>query len=339
MKKFIQLFIFVLIAFCAQAQDPHFSQFFASPLTLNPAFTGKFNGNWRLTANTKKQWGGIDNAYQTTSASFDLPLLKKSIPENDVLGVGISGLTDASAAGALKLNYGSISLSYHKALDEDGYNTIGAGFQGTYASLGLDITKLTFEDELRQTGFQQGTSGEYLGINPLTGKNINYLDMNAGVLYSGSSNGENNYYLGFSLYHINRPNVSFKNKDWFLTSRTTIHGGGSFPISDILDLNVSFIQQFQNKATETVLGGALAILANGDPENPTNLYLGSWMRLGDAIIPYLGLEVGGLRVGASYDATNSALKTVSQLNKNSFEFSIIYTKKPVEVTGIPCPRF
>ena len=27
------------------AQDPHFSQFFSSPMTLNPAFTGKFNGH------------------------------------------------------------------------------------------------------------------------------------------------------------------------------------------------------------------------------------------------------------------------------------------------------
>jgi type IX secretion system PorP/SprF family membrane protein len=308
---------------------------------LNPAFTGKFNGTWRLASNFKNQWGGIlDNAdsYKTQSVSFDLPLLKKSIPENDVLGVGLSGLSDQSGGGALKLNYGSVSLSYHKALDEDGYNTIGAGFQGTYSSIGLDVSKLTFEDELQQTGFQQGTSGEYLGANPLTGRNINYFDVNAGILYSGSSNGENNYYLGFSLYHINRPSLSFKNKDWFLTTRSTVHGGGSFPISDILDLNVSFIQQFQNKATETILGGALAILANGDPENPTNLHIGTWMRLNDAIIPYLGLEVGGLRIGASYDATNSALKTAST-NVSSYEFSLIYTKRPVEIKGIPCPRF
>ncbi len=336
MRKFIQLIILVLTAFAVQAQDPHFSQFFASPLTLNPAFTGKFNGNWRLAVNHRNQWASIYNAYNTTSASFDLPIQQKSIPENDVLGVGISGLTDASGNNALKLSYGSVSLSYHKSLDEDGYNTIGAGFQGTYSSMLLDFSKLTFEDQLTQTGFTN-PSGEFLGVNPIQ-KNRSYLDINAGVMYSGSSNGENNYYLGFSLYHINRPVVNFKEKDWYLTSRSTVHGGGSFPISDILDLNVSFIQQFQNKATETVLGGALAILANGDPENPTNLFLGSWIRLGDAIIPYMGLEVGGLRFGASYDATNSALKTAAS-NVNSYEFSIIYTKKPIEIKGIPCPRF
>ncbi|HOA38555.1 MAG TPA: type IX secretion system membrane protein PorP/SprF, partial [Flavihumibacter sp.] len=34
-----------------KAQDPHFSQFFASPLTLNPAYTGKFNGTVRVSGN------------------------------------------------------------------------------------------------------------------------------------------------------------------------------------------------------------------------------------------------------------------------------------------------
>ena len=138
------VFIFALMLTTAvRAQDPHFSQFFASPLTLNPAFTGKFDGEWRLAANHRDQWPSIPKAYVTTSASFDFPILKSRIPENDVFGIGLSGVTDASANSALKLNYGSLSLSYHKALDENGYNTIGAGFQGTYSSMVLDISKLS----------------------------------------------------------------------------------------------------------------------------------------------------------------------------------------------------
>lgn len=223
MSKYLFIIFTLFFSLALKAQDPHFSQFFASPLTLNPAFTGKFDGQWRLAANHRDQWPSIPKAYVTTSASVDFPILKKKIPEGDVFGVGISGLTDASANNALKLNYGSVSLSYHKALDENGYNTIGAGFQGTYSSMALDITKLTFEDELQQNGFAQGTSSEYLGANPLTGRNQNYFEMNAGLLYSGSSNGENNYYLGASMYHINRPKVGFKDKNWYLTGRLTVH--------------------------------------------------------------------------------------------------------------------
>ena len=39
----------------ASAQDPHFSQFFSSPLTLNPAFTGKFFGTYRVAGNYRNQ--------------------------------------------------------------------------------------------------------------------------------------------------------------------------------------------------------------------------------------------------------------------------------------------
>ena len=334
MRKYLVLVFAVLLTTVANAQDPHFSQFFASPLTLNPAFTGKFDGQWRLAANHRDQWPSIPKAYVTTSLSVDFPILKNKIAENDVFGVGLSGVSDASANSALKLNYGSVSMSYHKALDENGYNTIGAGFQATYSSLALDLKKLTFADELRQNGFAQGTTAEVFN----NGNNQNYFDLNAGLLFSGSSNGENNYYLGASMYHINRPKVSFKDDNWLLSGRVTVHGGGSFPVSEVVALNVSAIYQAQNKASETVLGGAFALNANGDKVNPTNVYIGSWMRLNDAIIPYLGLEFSGLRIGASYDINISSLKAATG-NRGGSEISIIYIKRKQESRGLPCPRF
>lgn len=335
------LFILLTIVFASSnAQDPHFSQFFASPLTLNPAYTGKFDGLWRVAANHRAQWPSIPNAYITSSASVDLPILKKYIPAGDVMGLGVSGLTDASANSILKLNYGSVALSYHKTLDENSYNTIGVGFQGTYSSMTLDISRLTFEDELVQNGFAQGTSAEYGGSNPLTGRlnNGNYFEGNAGILFSGSTNGENNYYLGASMYHITRPQVSFKDKSWYLTNRFTMHGGGSFPINESIGVNFSIIYQEQNKASETVIGGAVSINVNGEKLNPTNLYFGSWMRLGDAAIPYLGLEFSNIRIGASYDVNISSLKA-GTASRGGSEFSLIYIRKPPEPKGIPCPRF
>ena len=334
MRKYSFFIFALLLTGFAKAQDPHFSQFFASPLTLNPAFTGKFDGQWRLAANHRDQWPSIPKAYVTTSASVDFPVLKNHIAANDVFGIGISGVSDQSANSALKLNYGSLSMSYHKALDENGYNTIGAGFQGTYSSMVLDITKLTFEDELTQNGFARGTTKDIL----TNGKNQSYFDVNAGVLYSGSTNGENNYYLGASMYHINRPKVSFKDKNWYLSGRVTVHGGGSFPLSNVVALNTSAIYQVQNKASETIFGAALALNANGDQSNPTNVLIGSWLRLNDAVIPYIGLEVAGLRIGASYDINISSLKAATG-NRGGSEISVIYIKRKVEAKGIPCPRF
>ena len=333
MRKISLIILAAFVSTCVLAQDPHFSQFFASPLTLNPAFTGKFDGQWRLAVNHRDQWPSIPKAYVTTSGSFDFGIMKDKLPAGDVFGVGISGLSDASANDQLKLNYGSLSLSYHKALDEDGYNTIGAGFQGTYSSLSLDEGKLTFEDMLRQNGFT-GARTDFL----TNGNNQNYFDINAGILFSGSSNGENNYYAGVSVYHVNRPKVGFKDQNYLLANRITLHGGGSVPVADALTLNASFIYQSQSKASETTLGGALAYNLNADEVNPSSIFVGSWLRLNDALIPYVGLEVGGLRIGASYDVNISSLKTATS-SRGGSEFSVIYIKRKSDSKGIPCPRF
>lgn len=334
MRKLIVIVSALLLAFSANAQDPHFSQFFASPLTLNPAFTGKFNGLWRLAANHRDQWPSIPKAYVTSSASIDFPVLTSRVPENDVFGVGLSGLTDASANNVLKLNYGSASMSYHKSLDENGYSTIGAGFQATYSSLSLDVKQLTFETMLTQNGFTDESKREVL----TNGNNQSYFDVNAGVLYSGSSNGINNYYAGVSMYHINRPKVSFIDKNWFLSGRITVHAGGSFPVSDVITIHSSVIHQIQNKASETTIGAAIAANLNQDQEKPTSVYLGSWVRFNDAVVPYIGLEFGGLRIGASYDMNISSLKAATNTRGGS-EISLIYIKQPAENKGIPCPKF
>ena len=334
MRKLVLFICTLLLVILVKAQDPHFSQFFASPLTLNPAFTGKFDGTWRVAANHRDQWPSIPKAYVTSSASVDFAILKDRIPAGDVFGIGFSGLSDQSADAALKLNYGSLSMSYHKALDEDGFNTIGAGFQATYTSAILDFSKLTFEDQLSQNGFTNPTAE-----NLSNGNSQNYFDVNAGILYSGSTNGINNYYAGASVYHINKPSLSFIDKTWNLSSRITVHGGGSFSVGDNLSLSTSAIFQFQNKTTETVIGGALSTNVNNDPLNPTSVFAGSWIRFGDAIIPYIGIEISGLRIGASYDINTSKLKAATA-SRGGSEFSLIYIKKPsTNGKGIPCPKF
>lgn len=334
MRKLLVCICTLFASLMVKAQDPHFSQFFASPLTLNPAFTGKFSGTWRLAANHRDQWPSIPKAYVTTSASLDFPILKSKIPDKDVFGVGISGLSDASANSILKLNYGSVSMSYHKALDENGYSTIGAGFQATYSSLNLDQSKTTFESMLTQNGFTNEAGREILQ----NGNNQSYFDINAGLLYSGSTNGENNFYLGASMYHINRPKVGFQDKNWFLSGRISAHAGGSFPLSDLITLHASAIHQIQNKASETTIGAAIAANLSQDAEKPSAIYIGSWIRLNDAIVPYIGLEFGGLRIGASYDFNISSLKAATA-SRGGSEFSIIFIKRPPDYQGIPCPKF
>jgi len=335
MKKIASVIIIVLgFIFNADAQDPHFSQFFASPLTLNPALTGKFDGTLRAAGNYRNQWPAFNNVYTTSTLSVDFSILNKIIPENDTWGVGIIALTDKAGGGVLTNNYIGISTAYHKALNEDGYSQIGLGFQGMYGQKRLDNSKLYYEDMLTPFGFT-GVTQEVYNSNDL---NINYFDVNAGLIYTVSTTDKNNFYFGASMYHINRPKESFKGGNWNIAARTTISAGGYFPVSDNLTLHTSGIYQVQGKSTETTFGGAIASALNNDERNPTNVYGGLWMRWNDAVIPYLGLEFGGMRIGASYDINISSLKAGSQ-SRGGMELSLIYIKKPANGKNVPCPKF
>ena len=336
MKKSVFICVLLTVAFAAGAQDPHFSQFFASPLTLNPALTGKFDGNLRVAGNYRNQWPAFNNVYTTSTLSVDFSILNKIIPENDTWGIGIIALTDKAAGGVLTNNYVGISTAYHKALNENGYSQIGIGFQGMYGQKRLDWSKLIFADQLTPFGFDLTVPSA--DISALNNPNINYFDMNAGIIYTGSTSDKNNFYFGASMYHINRPKESFKGGNWNIATRTTVSAGGYFPISDELTLHTSGIYQVQAQATEVTLGGALAANVVKDDVNPTNFYVGAWMRLKDAIIPYLGLEFSGMRIGASYDINISSLKAGSQ-SRGGVELSLIYIKRSPDGKNVPCPKF
>jgi type IX secretion system PorP/SprF family membrane protein len=332
----------LLLAVGANAQDPGFSQFFASPLTLNPALTGKFNGVVRVAGNYRNQWPSINNAFITSTISVDAPILRNKLPENDTWGLGLMGMNDKTAGGALNSNYIALSTAYHKSLDEDGYHQLGVGFQGSYASQTLDGTQLHFEDQLDLNGGWTLPSNEAISNRVVS---IHYFDMNLGVLYNASTNGNNNYYVGASAYHLNHPKQSFLGVDTVnVPTRITLHGGGYFPITGSPStIYVSALFNNQAGSREYVMGGAWAVNASNDETNPVNFYAGLWGRFTnnttDAVIPYVGLDYSDFSLGVTYDVNVSTLKTASQ-SRGGIEISLIYIKKPSNGRkAVPCPKF
>ena len=225
MRKLLLSCLILSACLVSRAQDPNFSQFFVSPLTLNPALTGKFDGVVRAAGNYRNQWPSINNAFTTYTVSVDGGILKNRIPENDQFGVGIMAFSDKAGNGVLQNNYLALSTAYHKALDEDGYHQIGLGFQGTYVNKRLDITRVKFEDQLTANGFT-GITSEIFTQNQI---NVSYADVNLGLFYNGTTNGYNNFYLGASMYHVTRPKESFKGGNYLLDPRITIQAGGMVP--------------------------------------------------------------------------------------------------------------
>ena len=334
-KLFIILCVVVLHGQLS-AQDPGFSQFYSSPLTLNPALTGKFDGSFRVAGNYRDQWPAINKAFITSTISLDAPILGNRLSDSDTWGLGMMAMTDRTANGSLNSNYLALSTAYHKGLDEDGLHSIGVGFQGTFATKRLDGTQLHFEDALQLDGTWRISPGEPINNQVIS---VNFFDFNAGVLYNGSTNGYNNFYLGTSFYHINRPQTSFQGVYYTLSPRFTMHTGGYFRVAQNALLHLSAMHSNQAGASLTMIGGAVALNANYDEENPTNLYLGSWYRFGDALIPYVGLEFNNLHLGASYDVNVSSLKTASQ-SRGGIEISLIYIKQRSDGRRkVNCPKF
>ncbi len=341
---FSTLCIFLLASTSVRAQDPGFSQFFASPLTLNPALTGKFNGVVRVAGNYRNQWPSINNAFITSTISVDAPIFRNKLPENDTWGLGFMAMNDKTAGGALNSNYFSLSTAYHKSLDEDGYHQLGVGFQGTYANRSLDGTQLHFEDQLNLGGGWDPISPSETAISGRL-VSVHYFDVNLGALYNASTDGNNNFYFGASAYHLNHPKQSFLGVDTInVPTRYTLHGGGYFPIQGSPStIYVSALFNNQAGAREYVLGGAWAVAASTDETNPVNFYAGLWGRFtnntADAVIPYVGLDYSDFNLGVAYDVNVSSLKTASQ-SRGGIEISLIYIKKPSNGRkGVPCPRF
>lgn len=342
MKKFVVLVLMTAFLGTTQAQDPNFSQFFVSPLSLNPALTGKFNGKLRVAGNYRNQWPAFTRAFITSTLSIDAPILTNKIAETDTWGVGIMAMTDKTADGILTANFISVTTAYHKGLDEDGLHQLGVGFQGTFGGRRLDGTRLDFERELDVFGTWTGNSDEPIDDHQV---NVNYFDLSAGLLYNGSTDGYNNFYAGVSVYHINRPRESFAGDagQYVLNPRFTTHIGGSMPVGGgDKTLHLAAMMSTQAKALNIVVGGALAFNLSGDEDNPTNVYLGAFTRfsnLNDAIIPHVGLEFGSFRLAASYDVNISSLKVGSQ-RQGGIELAIIYTLFPPDGRPkIPCPIY
>jgi type IX secretion system PorP/SprF family membrane protein len=336
MKKKLAIAIFLLSCIIGLAQDKHFSQYWASPLTLNPAFTGKFDGSIRVAGNYRNQWPEINNAFVTQSVSMDMPVMKGIIPYNDNWGIGVMAYSDKSASGVLQANSIGFSTAYHKGLDEDGNHQLGLGFQAAYMEKRLSTTndKLQFGDALTPNGWT-AVSTDVLANKSLR---ASHFDLNAGLLYSGSTSETNNFYAGVSMYHITRPKESFIGANYLANPRFTFYGGGYFGVGDKATLYGSVLHSQQAKSSETLVGAALGMTPNPEALKPSTLFGGIWTRFGDAVIPYIGLEYNDFRFGFSYDVNISSLRTASN-SRGGVELSLIYIKKPNTDRPLPCPKF
>lgn len=321
MRNFLLLFL-ALYASSLYAQDPHLSQYFSSPLSVNPALTGNIDGAFRATANYRQQWWNVGTPFNTGTFSYEQRLFINSLGESSKLGIGTMLMYDESLAGGLKSTYGALSVAYHQKIDQNGYSTLGAGLQMAYGNRKIDYAKLNFSNQFSSGGFNTALpSGEMLGSNLRP-----YFDVNAGIVYS-FNNDITSAYVGASVFHVSSPKQSvWQDTLSRIRRRFTLHGGVNYYIGESQNrMLISGVMMSQSKSFELNIGTAFGVYLGGDDESPKYLYLGGFYRLKDAIYPYLSYQNNGFQFGLTYDIVTSGLKQVSPKG-GSIEFSIIYSK-------------
>ena len=301
------------------AQDPEFTQFYANPIYLNPAFAGtnicpRVNLNWR------NQWPGVSGTFITYSASFD--------QHSEAIhgGLGLLVTTD-QAANSLQTTRVSGMYSYQLKISRK--FSIRMGMEATFFQKTLDWSKLTFGDMIDpRRGFVLQT-----GDQPRGGSTAG-LDFSAGFLGFSES-----FYFGFAAHHLTQPNESLIKEQSKLPMKLTAHAGAMIPLAGAAsqyqteDAMISPNIIYRRQADFQQLNMGLYV-----KKGP--LLGGVWYRNRDAFIVLLGIQSDNLKIGYSYDVTISKLANATA-GSHELSFQINFNCRPKKKTfrTISCPSF
>jgi type IX secretion system PorP/SprF family membrane protein len=296
-----------------RGQDPQFTQFYANPLYLNPAFAG--TGMCPRTAmNYRVQWPGIEGTYITSSASYDQHVRAMNG------GVGVLLTNDNIARGLLETNTASFIYSYHIEANKD--FAIRTALQATYFQKQLDHSRLTYGDMIDpRRGFVWNTN------EAIPDQSVDNADFSAGILGYGRQ-----FFFGAAVHHLNTPNEGLLGGSE-LPAKVTIHGGGLIQLEKREEHYISpnILFQAQQKFTQLNLG---LYYIRGP------FVCGLWYRNADAVIALVGVQNKQMKFGYSYDVTVSKLAG-SSAGSHEISLQIQFNcKKPVKKYRLTsCPSF
>jgi len=326
MKKFYVFALFaLLLSGSGFGQDPHFSQFYANPLYLNPAFAGTTICP-RVILNFRDQWPSIAGTYVTYNASYDQHI--------DKLSGGIGILLNTDRAGQGILNTTEASFMYSFRLEVNRSFSMKLALQASYFQEKLAWSKLTFPDMIDpRSGFVYSTME-----SPPEHPTKSVVDFSTGILGYGEK-----YFVGFAVHHLTQPNIGFISMAR-IPRKYTVHAGG------IINL-VKKVRRHTNDHIPTLSPNILFMQQGIYQEINYGLYFnrypfvgGLWFRQNfknsDAVVLMVGVQASMFKIGYSYDLTVSKLTNATG-GAHEVSFALQFNCKPPNkrVRAINCPQF
>ncbi|MCB0690755.1 MAG: PorP/SprF family type IX secretion system membrane protein [Saprospiraceae bacterium] len=351
LKKYFFSLVFLGLSMTIGAQDPHFSQFFASPSTLNPAYVGTFSGSYRISSIYREQWrSALEDPLTTFIAAGDVkfPLGEVRNTNPDIVGAGIMFFSDQVSTFDLNTTQIALTGSYHKSLDNKSKKYLSLGFQGGILRRSINYEDLTFQDQWNAINDYSFPTNEYLPQN-----NFAIGDFAVGINYFSQPSKRSSFMLGAGLFHVASPNISFykydqsSNVDFIKESaynkKWTAYASYSIQTSEIFRIDPRVLLLSQGQHTEIDLGTNFRYYFYST--DATYLNIGPWVRgvknddgFGlESIIASVGIEMSGLQFAFSYDYNIGKL-SADRINMNAFEISISYIGNYDNESEI-CPQF
>lgn len=317
-------------ALSVRAQDAQFTQFYASPMYLNPAFTG-LTFEHRFVANYRNQWPGVKTAYQTAMASYDYNMTDLNS------GLGFTVMQDRSGTAGLTHTQIGASYSYHFKINKFAEIRMGANLN--FNMKRIDFNKLRFNDQI--------ATGSAVSIEATNYEPLNFMDFAAGALLNS-----NEYWLGFSAKHLTQPNSSMTADKVPLPLSISLHGGYRFILEQKSRVDLrkyispAFNLRHEAKYDQLDIGVYyfhmplnVGVWYRGLPFKTYAPTYGS--RESVALLIGLDLSPRLVRIGYSFDLTVSRLGVANSLGAH--EISIIYEiakkRKRNKRVLVSCPKF
>lgn len=330
----ILLIILCFTTSIMQAQDIHFSQYFNSPLSLNPAETGRFDGDWRAYMNYRNQWSAIAYPFRTVSAGYDRNLFIG----DQHFSLGAYVLNDQSGYVALKNSQVYLSTAYHRTISK---NNFTGGVQFGFVMKSVRYDQILFANDWNESAKEWDPN---FGSTDLDKDQLHYLDVNIGFGWSRKIRNME-IEAGAAVFHVNQPSESFDgNTTYKVPMRIAFQTSVRTNISPTTFIKPGVLYYTMMGSRNMMIGGQAGFATKTNRMNVSEIYGGLYLRNGiadptDAMVAMVGAQIRKFTVNVSYDVNISSLSKYTN-SRGAFEISLIYKSITtlVKTFTIPCER-
>ncbi|GAB4324693.1 MAG: hypothetical protein Kow00127_17380 [Bacteroidales bacterium] len=312
------LVIILLTALAGKGQDIHYSQMYATPLYINPAFTGNLECDYRAAVNFRQQAASFTVPFETYTAWGDTRYYPKFLKRRGWVGVGAHLYYDNAGDGDLKKVQGMLFLNYSQGFNQDNslYGSLGIGLG--YTNRSVNASQLIFGDQWDPGLLEFNLGIPSQDIANIQNSSIFYPDFNLGLAVHHLVDENWMYEAGVSISHITRPEETFFGYNNNRVERKYI---AHFTVQRILSAHWLIkpeIYYIQQKGVQETLFGANLVYSAME----VKLHGGLWHRFERDIIPMVGIEYNKFTLMFSYDVNISKQRVASNY-QGGFEMSLV----------------